>query len=635
MRITELQDTIRDFWELPRSRAELLLGLPEFLERHFDAIGIVSGIVNGRLSVLSATDARFLAAGAELPGQAELEQAAAQRMITVQCELTDAPAEVRFMVGGIVRERGHVIATLQLHRRRPFSANSSDLLAVFTRLLSARLSDTSSNLEATVMAELMTGLMSASSIADGARRALDVLVRYNNAEVGVILQARRSVMEAIASHGFSAAADRAVQLGIGQPYPNGLAWEACLTGETLSLPVEDDSGDPGDVTTIQPLGWRGAWRRALVLRMKKQLVYTPADQMMNESIATQLHLAFDRLQWEYVQDQLLSLQMEVVDADASGMYQKILDAAVELVPGAMTGSLLVRSSPSQPFRFRATSGYPLSGFRDTQLSEANMLRWYGRGMESFRAGEPRSIRLTEAIKKASRRGARGEEPILGVDEILSTVCLPVAYRGDVLALINLDNQLDDDAFAEDSARVLRLFGPVVGSMLAAARQREQVISMAHSDPLTGLANRRGADLALASQLRHAEQHNEPFVLLTLDLTRFKDINDRYGHDAGDQALVTVARTLQANARAGDTIARWGGDEFSVLLPATNRETGELIASRLRSAIAGLGAGEVRLGADIGLAVWPDDADSATRLLQIADDRMYAGKLAGRSQRRDD
>lgn len=635
MQIAELQETIRDFSELPRSRAGLLLGLPEFLEWHFDAVAVVSGIVNGRLSVLSATDPRFLEPGADLPGRAELENAVAQRKNTIQCELEGAPADVRFMVGGVIRERGHVIATLQLHRGGPFSASSADLLAILTRLLSARLSDTSSNEEATVMAELMTGLMSASSVAAGASHALDVLARYSKADAGVILQARRSVMEPIASYGFSPGAERAAELGIGQSYPNGRAWEACLTGETLSLPVDDGSGEPGDFTTIQPLGWRGAWRRALVLRMKKQLVFTPADQLMNESIATQLHLAFDRLQWEYVQDQLLSLQMEVVDADASGMYQKILDAAVELVPGAMTGSLLVRSSLSQPFRFRATSGYPLSGFRDTQLSEANMLRWYGRGLEAFRAGEPRSIRRTEEIARASRRGARGEEPILGVDEILSTVCLPVAYRGDVLALINLDNQLDDDAFAEDSARVLRLFGPVVGSMLAAARQREQVISMAHSDPLTGLANRRGADLALASQLRIAEQHNEPFVLLALDLTRFKDINDRYGHDAGDQALMTVARALAANARSGDTIARWGGDEFSVLLPATNRETGEQIAKRLRTAIAGLGAGEVRLGVDIGLAAWPEDGDSATRLLQVADDRMYAEKLGGRSQRRDD
>src|SRR5919107_1237883 len=128
---------------------------------------------------------------------------------------------------------------------------------------------------------------------------------------------------------------------------------------------------------------------------------------------------------------------------------------------------------------------------------------------------------------------------------------------------------------------------------------------AFTDHLTGLANRRRFERQLEREVARTERYNRPFCLLLVDIDNFKYVNDTFGHDAGDEALRSVANVIQSGTRGIDTGSRIGGDEFAVILPETCLERGHEVAERLRASIAALDA-EVaaRVTASLGVAELP-------------------------------
>lgn len=114
----------------------------------------------------------------------------------------------------------------------------------------------------------------------------------------------------------------------------------------------------------------------------------------------------------------------------------------------------------------------------------------------------------------------------------------------------------------------------------------------------------------------------------MDLSGFKQINDRLGHAKGDEALVQVAQVLRASKRDGDTLFRWGGDEFAALLPHTDLAGAVAAAQRYAEAIEKIRIEDLELGVNIGVAAYPADAEDADMLLRQADERMYRAKRCG-------
>lgn len=152
-------------------------------------------------------------------------------------------------------------------------------------------------------------------------------------------------------------------------------------------------------------------------------------------------------------------------------------------------------------------------------------------------------------------------------------------------------------------------------------RREELVRLADIDPLTGLMNRR----TLQRALEHSAARDERFALLLLDLDGFKSVNDQFGHVRGDEVLRAVAQATQGALRKEDVVIRYGGDEFAVLVKG-GEEDAMRVEDRLRGAIQGVGQEmEVRLGFSAGVAVWPDDGATLTRLLQVADGRLYQNK----------
>jgi diguanylate cyclase (GGDEF)-like protein len=177
---------------------------------------------------------------------------------------------------------------------------------------------------------------------------------------------------------------------------------------------------------------------------------------------------------------------------------------------------------------------------------------------------------------------------------------------------------------------------LIGKNLERERDQEQqhVERLAATDALTGLSNRLKFDADLSIRLKRKSDGNrpEPFALCLLDLNGFKPINDRYGHDVGDEVLQTLAARLTGYLRGSDSVARVGGDEFVLILDSIKQESDiEPIAQRLLQAIAApisTRAGTVSVGGSLGFAVFPFDGNRADGLKNAADQAMYLAKARG-------
>jgi diguanylate cyclase (GGDEF)-like protein len=155
---------------------------------------------------------------------------------------------------------------------------------------------------------------------------------------------------------------------------------------------------------------------------------------------------------------------------------------------------------------------------------------------------------------------------------------------------------------------------------------------AFTDHLTGLANRRRFERQLEREVARTQRYVHPFCLLTIDVDRFKHVNDTHGHETGDEALRLVGNAIQAGTRGIDTGARIGGDEFAVILPETNLARGIEVAERLCVAIRALEIPLIgKITASIGIAELPSCADGGDGLMSASDAALYEAKRNGRDQ----
>ncbi|AWB06705.1 GGDEF domain-containing protein (plasmid) [Azospirillum humicireducens] len=180
---------------------------------------------------------------------------------------------------------------------------------------------------------------------------------------------------------------------------------------------------------------------------------------------------------------------------------------------------------------------------------------------------------------------------------------------------------------------------MLGTMLARERRRvdtERVLrDAALSDPLTGLANRRAFFGAIDREVAGALRQHTPMSLLMLDIDHFKEVNDARGHDAGDAVLVALSRVLLRGVRQSDLVARFGGEEFAILLPCTPVEGAFLLAERLRCAVRDSGIEHdgtvLHVTVSIGVSSLTRNADRPDSLIKAADIALYRAKSDGRDR----
>jgi diguanylate cyclase (GGDEF)-like protein len=189
------------------------------------------------------------------------------------------------------------------------------------------------------------------------------------------------------------------------------------------------------------------------------------------------------------------------------------------------------------------------------------------------------------------------------------------------------------SFTVISLALLAYLASVVGR--EQRRAREAALSLSRYDPLTGLYNRAYFFSVLDREIRRAARNGSRLAVLMLDLDDLKPVNDTFGHQRGDELLRAVTNAIERNVRSTDVAARYGGDEFVVLLSDTEPEGALVVAEKLRTDISNLAVGSAerpaRTSASIGVVTYPDDGATMEGLIADVDKAMYEAKRRGKNQ----
>ena len=251
---------------------------------------------------------------------------------------------------------------------------------------------------------------------------------------------------------------------------------------------------------------------------------------------------------------------------------------------------------------------------------------------------PLALPMRLLLSKQNGRVDAGARLAAGVGTIIISIC---AYRG-LSKLFHIGTDFSFVHFnTTQSIMILALlFLSMVCNfgflLMAMDRLRNEVADLAMMDDLTGVGNRRQLLQRLTEECARSDRSGQPFALLVVDLDNFKTINDTHGHAAGDACLQHFTLMAQTRLRPGDLLARTGGDEFCIMLPASTLREGAMIARRIievcREDAAGCAGAEVPLSVSIGVAQWSREVGAfPDRLIAAADHALYVAKKEGRDR----
>lgn len=207
------------------------------------------------------------------------------------------------------------------------------------------------------------------------------------------------------------------------------------------------------------------------------------------------------------------------------------------------------------------------------------------------------------------------------------IIVPLTAAGAAIGLLNLYIPPETEV-ADETVSLLASIASQVGIAISNARLFEETKSSSLHDPLTGLANRRFMEVQLVKNLETAKRYREPFSVIMLDIDHFKNYNDTHGHLAGDQLLVRLAGILIREMRKADYVFRYGGEEFLIILPATDPHMALGAAERLRRAVETEGGG---VTVSLGIASLCESLADQDTLIEAADNALYRAKKNGRNR----
>ena len=217
------------------------------------------------------------------------------------------------------------------------------------------------------------------------------------------------------------------------------------------------------------------------------------------------------------------------------------------------------------------------------------------------------------------------------------MCIPVLAHGETLGLLYMQfHDADSMALARHRLPGVRQLLQLTGMDIASMRLRTKLEQQSIRDPLTNLFNRHFMEVSLERELSLAARRTTTLAVMMLDVDHFKDFNDTHGHAAGDTVLQAVAEVCRNTVRAEDITCRYGGEEFTIILPDISPETACARANSIRKAVAALRVSDGRefygdVTMSIGIALYPESGTSSEALLRRADEALYRAKQQGRDQ----
>lgn len=340
---------------------------------------------------------------------------------------------------------------------------------------------------------------------------------------------------------------------------------------------------------------------------------TPPSERMEELERLQVQNTRLAVVFDTVQDLISTLSVHEVMGRLLTRTLAHLDAEI--------GSILV-AQPDRSLRILMAQGLPEDVVRDTRLRA-------GEGISGHvvKTAEPLLVPDIESDKRFKR--SNRERYYTN-----SFISAPLQYQGSVQGVINVNNKRTRTPFSPEDLKLLEALAGHAAVALANAHSYEQMLVRAQHDTLTDLANHGHFWSLLDAELNRSERHSRQFALAILDVDEFKTINDRYGHMCGDQILREIATTIRHRCRTSDQAARYGGDEFAVILPETGLEGAVAFSEQIRQCVEA----EVETPEDCapvtisaGVASYPQDAGAAADLVKVADTQLYRAKHEGRNR----
>lgn len=296
--------------------------------------------------------------------------------------------------------------------------------------------------------------------------------------------------------------------------------------------------------------------------------------------------------------------------DIQVLIRRILEAAASAVPAARRGRMIMANQETGDLLVQSSIGYPPDQSPDGRLPEqANFITTV------IQQGHP--------VMNAPQDGIPG-----------AIIVAPLLVAPQVYGAISLETPRPG-AFTSDDLELLVSFASTAIAAIRSATLYAEVEKMALTDPLTELYNRRGFfDLGMR-EFERALRYGHPLACIMIDIDLLKAVNDTYGHAAGDQVLIAIARQFRLTLRKTDIFGRFGGDEFAILLPETALDAAQEIADRLRENVArnqiSFQGARVTLSISLGVAALEQEIDTLDALISRADEALLIAKHSGRNR----
>jgi len=309
-------------------------------------------------------------------------------------------------------------------------------------------------------------------------------------------------------------------------------------------------------------------------------------------------------------------------SDLKSLLKYILNQAIA-VTHAEKGSIMLHDPDTDRLSIRVLAGLEDKVYQErvnnNEITCRSFLPGEGVAGRVFQSGEPIFINQTgddaSFVESAS-------------SYVQSIACIPMHVYNETIGVINVTNKKDAAGFVADDLEMLS----AVADQAAVSISKAQLWEMAVNDSLTGLHVRRYFMVRFQEEVSRTERYDKTLSVVMADLDYFKVVNDTFGHTAGDQVLKAVGEYLHGSIRDVDCVGRYGGEEFILLLPETEKAAAKGLAERLRKGIADMKVGNLpNVTISMGIATFPEDGTTADELLLKADAALYEAKNKGRNR----